>query len=333
MCTVEKLSISVLFYGFALGLYSQNKPNIVIYIADDHGCKQSEAYGDMFVKTPNMRRIAEEGIAFDNAFVASPASGPSRAALLSGLMPSRNGAEANHTLPDASTQKLVKIMQEQGYEVAAIGKIAHSKKHADMNGFDYCDMPLENLRDRIKTRVKKYLGSRNSDKPLCLLVGDRRPHVSWIKNSLYSTSDITLPDYLIDTPETREHWGRYLTDIEGLDRSIGEIDSIAADYFGNKDYVFMYTADHGAQWPFGKWNLYDKGIKTSLLVRWPEMIKPKTRTDAMVSWIDIFPTLIDIAGGNVPKDIDGFSFKNVLTGEDNRHREYIYIQHTQVMVI
>ena len=160
------------------------------------------------------------------------------------------------------------------------------------------------------------------------MVGDRRPHVSWIKNSSYSASDIHLPDYLIDTPQTREHWGRYLTDIEGLDRSIGEVDSIAAAYFGNKNYIFMYTADHGAQWPFGKWNLYDKGIKTSLLVRWPNVIKPKTRTDAMVSWIDIFPTLIDIAGGNTSKDIDGFSFKNVLTGEKNIHREYIYTTHT-----
>ena len=155
MATVERLSISMLFCGFTLGIYSRDKPNIVIYIADDHGCMQSEPYGDMFVKTPNMGKLADDGMVFDNAFVVSPASGPSRAALLSGLMPSRNGAEVNHTLPDASTQRLVKMIQEQGYEVAAIGKIAHSKKHAVMNGFDYCDMPMENLRDKIKVRVKK----------------------------------------------------------------------------------------------------------------------------------------------------------------------------------
>lgn len=67
-----------------LAAFAQQKPNIVIYIADDHGCLQSEPYGDTFVRTPNMARLANEGMTFDQAFVASPASGPSRAALLSG---------------------------------------------------------------------------------------------------------------------------------------------------------------------------------------------------------------------------------------------------------
>ncbi|WP_288241892.1 sulfatase [uncultured Bacteroides sp.] len=310
-----------------LAAFAQQKPNIVIYIADDHGCLQSEPYGDTFVRTPNMARLANEGMTFDQAFVASPASGPSRAALLSGLMPARNGAEANHTTPRADTQILVKRLQDLGYEVAAIGKIAHGKEQADMNHFDYLQI-TGNIREKLAGTVKAYLDRRTSQKPLCLLVGDRRPHVSWIEQNIYDTSRITLPDYLIDTPETREHWGRYLTDITGLDESIGQVDKYAEEYFGNRDYLFIYTADHGAQWPFGKWNLYDKGTRTAMLARWKGKIEPGTRTAAMVSWIDLMPTLIDIAGGKPVENIDGKSFREVLFNKDKKHREIIYTTHT-----
>ena len=87
-------------------------------------------------------------------------------------------------------------------------------------------------------------------------------------------------------------------------------------------------ADHGGQWPFGKWNLYDAGIRTPLIISWKGHIKPQTRTEAMVSWIDIFPTILDIVEADVPKGLDGNSFANVLFGESNHHRDYIFTTHT-----
>ena len=74
----------------ASSLYAQEKPNIVVYLADDHGCAQSEPYGDTFIKTPKMQELADQGMLFENAYIASPASGPSRAALLSGMIPVHN---------------------------------------------------------------------------------------------------------------------------------------------------------------------------------------------------------------------------------------------------
>lgn len=311
----------------ASSLYATEKPNMVVFLADDHGCSQSEPYGDTFIKTPQMQNLANQGMLFERAYIASPASGPSRSALLSGMMPAHNGAVGNHELPREETQTMVKLLQAQGYEVVAFGKIAHNKKHAELCGFDHFEWSNWDSNKRLVARVSEYLKNRTSQKPLCLMVGDHRPHVPWGKNSIYNANDVTLPDYLIDTKETREHWGRYLTDITGLDETMADIDSLATDYFGSKNFLFVYSADHGAQWPFGKWNLYDLGIRVPFIARWPGQIKEGVRTDAMISWVDFMPTLIDLAGGKVSGQVDGRSFASVLSGKTKRHRTEIYTTH------
>ena len=79
-------------------------------------------------------------------------------------------------------------------------------------------------------------------KPICLFVGDRRPHVLWTKESSYDPKSLTLPDWLIDTPETREHWARYLTDISGMDAEMGQIYEFAKHRFGD-DFLFLFSSD------------------------------------------------------------------------------------------
>jgi len=303
----------------------KRRPNMVVFLSDDHGCLDSPVYGGALVKTPTMQKLAADGMVFDRAFVASPACGPSRAALLSGLMPARNGAEPNHTLPRPETQIMVKILQEQGYEVVAFSKVAHGNKHPEMVGFDHWQ---DARREQIAKRVANYLQRRTAQKPLCLMVGDHRPHVPWIAQSTYDPNAVVLPEHFIDTKETREHWARYLTDVTGMDATMAEIDRLARAHFGTDDYLFLYTADHGAQWPFGKWNLYDAGTRTPMIVRWPGKIAPGARTEAMVSWIDIMPTLIECAGGTDPEGIDGKSFADVLLGKSTRHRDAIYTTHS-----
>jgi len=82
------------------------------------------------------------------------------------------------------------------------------------------------------------------------------------------------------------------------------------------------------QWPFSKWNLYDAGIGTPFLAAWPGVIRPGSRSDAMVQWIDLLPTLIEFAGGKSPEGIDGRSFADVLRGQRTTHREVIYTTHS-----
>ena len=300
---------------------TEEKPNMVVFLADDHGWADCEVYGTGLFRTPTMTQLAGEGMTFNQAFVASPACGPSRSALFSGLMPARNGAEPNHTMPRPETQIMVKLLQEQGYEVVAFGKVAHGKQHPELVGFDHWE---DAHREALGELVKDYLENRDSEKPLCLMVGDHRPHVPWIKESIYDPDEVVLQEYVIDTRETREHFARYLTDVSGMDALMGEVDEMAKACFGHDDFLFLYSSDHGAQWPFAKWNLYDAGIRTPMIIRWPGKIKAGTRTDAMISWIDMMPTLIDFAGATVPQDIDGRSFADVLRGKTSSHRDVIY---------
>ena len=253
--------ICLLFIGSAR---AGQKPNMVVFLSDDHGWADSSVYGSPQVRTPKMQSLAEQGMVFTRAFIASPACAPSRSALLSGLMPARNGSEASHTLPREGTQTMVKALQDAGYEVVAFGKVAHKRPHANMAGFDKAQ---DGRREEIEMLVRDFLKNRKSKKPLCLMVGDHRPHVSWIEEASYDPAEVKLPDYLIDTKETREHWARYLTDVTGMDATMAKVDTMARDYFGSDDYLFVYSSDHGAQWPFGKWNLYEAGIQTPLIIR------------------------------------------------------------------
>ncbi|MFP6618776.1 MAG: sulfatase/phosphatase domain-containing protein, partial [Pirellulaceae bacterium] len=118
-------------------------------------------------------------------------------------------------------------------------------------------------------------------------------------------------------------WARYLSDITGMDQELGRIYQFAQEKFG-KNFIFLFTSDHGGQWPRGKWNLYDSGTRVPLVVSWPGKIAAGKRTDAMVSWVDILPTVIDLAGNPVPQKIDGKSFARVLTGQTDTHRDKIF---------
>ncbi len=159
--------------------------------------------------------------------MASPSCGPSRAALLSGLMPARNGAEPNHKMPRPGTLGMVKRLQDLGYEVVAFGKVGHGQETA-MAGFNHHkDYGKETNRDGIENLVRQYLDSRESAQPLCLFVGDHRPHVAWVKKTAYDPNQGVLPVGSVDTKETRQHWARYLADVTGMDAMIGRVDRIA----------------------------------------------------------------------------------------------------------
>lgn len=320
--SLRYLLCATIIFAFISHLSAQIKPNIVIYLADDQGQADGAVYGSQVLQTPTAEKLAKAGITFDNAFIASPACAPSRAALLTGLMPARNGAEANHTYPHKGTLVLTQKLQAAGYKVLGFGKIAHEKMNKEC-GFDFYSEPRVNLFHN----VSEYFKNNNTEQPVCLMVGDRRPHVPWTSESIYDPQSLKLPSYFIDTKETREHWAEYYSDITGLDDEMGKVYRLAQEKFGD-NFIFIYTADHGGQWPFGKWNLYDAGIKVPLIVVWPGHISPGSRTTAMVSWIDIFPTLLDLTGSNTPDDLDGKSFKKVLEGKSEKFRDYIFTTHT-----
>ncbi|HUD30168.1 MAG TPA: sulfatase [Novosphingobium sp.] len=292
------------------------KPDIVVFLADDLGYLDVAPDGDRDARTPNLSRLSAEGVSFDKAFVASPACAPSRAALLTGMMPARNRAEANHERPDPAIRKLPSYLQSQGYEVVAFGKVAHYE-HTAFYGFDsYAHDTFHDdaaIPDAIKwLKARKDKSKDKERKPLALFVGSNWPHVPWPQSTDgFQPDALSLPAKTIDTPETRLARAQYYAAIARMDAELGDVVA-AADTVLGPDSLVLFSSDHGAQWPFGKWNLYDTGTRTPLVVRWRGHAAPGTRTDAMVSWVDILPTLAEVAGGTAPTGIDGRSFAAAL---------------------
>ncbi|WP_439571878.1 sulfatase family protein [Sphingomonas sp.] len=291
----------------------QRQPNIVVFLADDLGYRDTIPGGDRDARTPNLAKLAAEGLSFDQAFVASPACAPSRAALLTGLMPARNGAEANHDKARDDIRKLPAYLQAQGYQVVAFGKVAHYK-HTKDYGFDHFAHDTFHDPEGVPAAIA-WLKARTDTRPLAIFIGSNWPHVPWPESSAgFDPAAIKLPPKSIDTPQTREARARYHAAVARMDKELGKT-LAAVDATLGKESLVLFSSDHGAQWPFGKWNLYDTGTRTPLIVRWPGRVQPGGRTSAMVSWVDILPTLVEVAGGKPSAELDGQSFAAALRSD------------------
>jgi uncharacterized sulfatase len=318
------LVISVALSSHSLAQNQQRLPDIVVYLADDLSTADLPLYGGTNIKTPAIDQLAADGLTFNRAFVASPSCAVSRAALLTGLMPARNGAEENHSYPKKEILKLPQVLNELGYQTAAFGKVAHGKSAPDYH-FEVHDVKKEIA--QLRKSVKKFLEERTNERPLALFVGVSDPHVPWPEESTIDPESMSVPPQLIDTPRTRVQRSRYLQEVKNLDAYLGELRTLTAKHLSS-DQLFVFSSDHGAQFPFGKWTLYDEGINVPLIVARSGQIQADSKTDAMVSWIDILPTLIDIGGGEAPVNIDGRSFKSVLLGKSTSHRKRIFTTHS-----
>lgn len=324
MCRLVSLVFA--FLTAAVWAAASTRPSLVIFLTDDHSRRDSSVYGATDVKTPQMARVAAAGLTFERAFVVSPSCAPSRAALLTGLMPARNGAEANHSRPRAELKKLPAYLKELGYEVVAFGKVSHYQHTGDY-GFDHFAHDKYHEDVAISEGIK-WLQARKSDRPLCIFFGTNWPHVPWPEEpDGYDPATVKVPVTHIDTPRTREARARYYAAVSRMDAELGAVYDAARHVLG-ENLFFLTTSDHGAQWPFGKWSCYDDGVRTPMIAVWPEQIKRGTRTDAMVTWVDILPTLVEVAGGRAPSGLDGRSFAGVLRGDTREHRDRVFTTHS-----
>ena len=317
-------ALSIGVFSFASCAYSlakrqqKSRPNIVLFISDDHGWADSGAYGDSYIKTPNIDRLADEAMRFTRAFAASPLCSPSRCVIETGLMPHRNGGHKFATPIKPGIKTMPEYFKEMGYYTAHIGKWGHGPN--EQFPYDYIH--------KSEKLASDFLASYDNNKPLLLAVCTKTPHTPWTKNTDYDPSKIKLPPNFVDTPETRTDRANYYSDVTLMDSILGDVlDTVSKK--GMKDNtLFVYTTDQGSNWPFSKWCVYDGGLRVPFIVRWPGKIAPGSVTDAMVNFADLLPTCIDAGGGSVPKNIDGRSFVSVLTGKSKTHRKVVFGTHT-----
>lgn len=298
----------------------QDWPNIILFISDDHGWADSGAYGDDYIKTPNIDRLAKQGMRFDAAFAASPLCSPSRCVLQTGLMPHRNGGHKFGTPINRGIKTMAAYFNELGYETAHFGKF-HT---APQGQFPYSHIN----KSRQTLPAKKFLLNYAGDRPLFLVICSYPPHTPWIKNTDYDPTRIKLPPNFVDTPETRSDRANYYSDVTLMDRFLGDVMEAVEKKGMNANTLFIYTSDQGANWPFAKWCVYDQGLRVPFIARWPGKIAPGSTNNAMISLADLLPTLIDATGGSAPKGLDGRSIVPVLLDQKAVHRRRVFGTHT-----
>ncbi|MEM7312886.1 MAG: sulfatase [Planctomycetota bacterium] len=295
------------------------RPNIVFIIADDCTFRDIGCYGGQ-AHTPNIDRLASEGMLFQRCFQAAPMCSPTRHNIYTGLYPVKSGAYPNHTRVDEGTKSIVQYLQPLGYKVAHSGK-SHVNPASVFSwqhfGKDKA-IDFESLNGFVKQCA-------DDSQPFCLLLCSNEPHTPWNKGdrSRYPDDKIKLPPYIVDTPETRDGMARYLAEITYFDGQVGDaLQLLDANNVADNTLV-MVVSEQGNAFPFAKWTCYDNGLQSACIVRWPGKIKSGSVNPAMIEYVDFLPTFVEAAGGTPDKSLDGRSLLEVFGGRQT-HKKFVY---------
>ncbi len=290
------------------------QPNILYLHSHDTG-RYIQPYG-YAVPTPNLQRLAEEGILFRQAFCASPTCSPSRSALLTGMAPHNNGmlglAHFGFTLNDYS-QHIVNTLQQAGYTGILAGE-QHIARDARQIGYDRIlsgpQPPEQRAADFLRGRPRQ---------PFFLDIGFNATHREYPEPGPQDNPKYVRPPAPIpDTPETRRDMAGFITLARELDRAAGEVLAALRDSDLAGNTLVICTTDHGLAFPAMKCNLTDHGTGVLLILRGPGGFSGGHASDALVSQVDLFPTLCDLLEIDRPAWLQGRSLLPLLRGEEVR---------------
>jgi len=313
---------------------ASGRPNFLIVLADDATYSDLPLYGGRNVETPEIDRLASEGMTFTHAFVSMSMCLPCRTEMYTGLYPMHSGACWNHSAARPGTKSIVHYLGELGYRVGIAGKV-HVVPRASfpfemVDGFERdCVSPTAK---HESSGIRRFM-DRDPDQPFCLVVGLVVPHVVWTVGdpSHFDEAKLKLPPHFADTPQTRTDFARYLAEIEVLDQQVGDVLRTLDETGQANRTLVVFTSEQGAQIPGCKWTNWEQGVHTGFLARWPGKVAPASRTDALIQYADVLPTLLEAAGVDPgPLRLDGTSFLGVLLGEKTEHRRYVYAMHNNV---
>ncbi len=331
----NRLMLSLIAWQFlAPSVTLAAPPNVLIILADDCTFSDLPIYGGANAKTPNIDRLAAQGLTFNRAYVSAAMCQPCRAELLTGQFGMRNGCAWNHSACRPGTRSLPHHLIPLGYRTGIAGKVHVTPR----DSFPFEDVPgFDENAVRAPTQPHYLEGAkafitRDKTKPFCLAVCLTEPHVPWVMGdaSQYPPQKLKLPPNIAVTPKTREDFSKYLAEITYMDGQVGEILTALEDRGMADDTVVLFSSEQGSQFPGNKWTCWDTGLHTALIARWPGKIAAGKRTNAIVQYADVVPTLLELAGAKSDHPFDGSSFAAVLRGEKDTHREYAYAAHNNI---
>lgn len=364
--------------------------NVIFVITDDEsptlGC-----YGDPVAVTPAIDAIAADGVVFRNAYATTASCSASRSVVMSGLHNHRNGqfGHQHHyhkfaSFHDVAALALPRVMQRAGYRTARIGKyhvapeaVYHYETVIQGNGRNAVSMAeasadfiTDSSDDRpfflyFATSDPHRGGGVDRSSPLDLkpnLFGNKpkRGEHEGVEEVFFDPADVVVPSFLPDTPETRSELAQYYQSCARIDQGLARLVQILRDADLYDKTMIVFTSDHGMAFAGGKTTVYEGGLRVPMVVRDPYQSRRGIESDAMISHIDITPTLLDFAGGldtenNCPKDIinvkkfwkergeaeqenrdggkpfdhyHGRSWMHCLAHPDDAHHEQIFASHT-----
>ncbi len=313
---------AVLLFSFS-SVTAAEKPNFLFIIADDCTFRDIACYGGQAF-TPNIDRLATEGMRFTRCFQAAPMCSPTRHNIYTGLYPVKSGAYPNHTFAKEGTKSVVHYLDKLGYRVALSGKKHIGPK--EVFPFEYLKRGKQKNNPNMEAIDSLMKESKQNDKPFCVFACSNEPHSPWNKGdaSRYKADDVKLPPYFVDTPETREAMTRYLAEVTYFDGQVGKLLKLLDKNGLADNTLVMVVSEQGSSFPFGKWTCYDTGLQSACVVRWPGKVEAGSVSDAMIEYVDILPTFIEAAGGEGKSSLDGRSFLPVLFGKRKTHKEFVY---------
>jgi arylsulfatase A-like enzyme len=307
----------------------KSAPNILHIICHDLG-RHLGCYGRPEVRSPNLDRLAGEGVKFENCFTASPPCSPARGCLMTGRYAHCTGqiglSHRGFPLPEEEPT-LVDYLNEAGYLTANLG-VQHERRDPRKNRYrvndqasPYCEVAAAKAADFLAGRA------RSAGEPFYLNVGFFEVHLPFTRE-VYAPGDpaeVAVPGWLPDNRPVREELARFHGAISFMDEAVGVIVGALEAAGLEEETVVMFTTDHGMAFPRAKGMLYDPGIGVALIIR---MAGGEGRAGAaageLVSSIDVAPTLLELAGVARPEAMQGRSFLGLLRGERHEEREFVF---------
>lgn len=317
------------------GHQKDNRPNILLIVSEDHGPHLS-CYGDQVIKTPNLDQIAQSGIMFKNAYVSESVCSPSRSTILSGLYPHQSGhlGLTTHGFHYAVPVKTIyAILKEGGYRTGMIGKL-HVMPDS-IFPIDYHPITSPNYEKKGLIRYSQYADKfmNASDQPFFLMVNF--PDTHWPfqnevegrpKQQVSPDKVIPFPYIQFDNKTIREYTTNLYDCLLRLDECVGELMAKLKSSGKERNTLVIFLSDHGEEMARGKFDNYEASNKVPFMASWPGTIDKGLTSDALISSIDIVPTILDVTHLPMPKGATGKSLMPLFKKPDMDFRKYLFTE-------
>lgn len=305
-------------------------PNILYLNSHDTG-RYVQPYGYP-VPTPNIQHLADQGVLFRQAFCAAPVCSGSRAALLTGQSAHGSGmlglAHRGYRL-SYPERHIVHVLREAGYWSGLIGEQHVSADPADV-GYDHVvELDSSKVRDVAPAATELIAQRAGEDAPFFLSVGFFETHREYfepssVRDALYSRP----PENILDAPATRRDMASFMASARSLDQGVGAVLNALDEHNLNEDTLVILTTDHGLAFPGAKATMFDRGIGVMLMLRGPGPVRGGRVIDSMVTHLDLYPTICELAGIACPDWLEGESLLPLLSGVVDELHEEIFAEVT-----